>query len=100
MNPDFSIRGIQELVQPTSMVEVKMSDDDLLDILDAISGGLNSRTKFVVRLVVHASEDIRCSWTPDSWVISATASLPQDQAFMGMLDQDTVHGHLSTFVDE
>lgn len=98
MNPDFGIRGVQELVQATSMVEMKMSNDDLLDILDTITGGLNGRTEFMVRLIVHTGEDIRCSWTPDSRIILATTCLPQDQTFMRMLDQDTVHGHLSTFV--
>lgn len=100
MDPDFGIRGIQELIQPTSMVEVKMPNDDLLDILDAIPGGLNSCTELMVRLVVHTGEDIRCSWTPDSRVVLATTCLPQDQSFMRVLDQDTVHGHLSTFVHE
>ena len=100
MNPNLGVCGVQELVQPTGMVEVKMPNNDLLDILDAISGGLNGRTEFVMRLVVHAGKDIRCSRTPDSRVVLATACLPQDQAFMRVLDQDTVHRHLSTFVHE
>lgn len=75
-----------------------MPNDDLLDVLDPIPGGLNRRTEFVTGLVVHTGEDIGRGRTPNSWVVLATACLPKDQAFMRVLNQDTVHRHLPAFV--
>lgn len=100
MNPNLGVGCVQELIQATGMVQVKMSDDDLLDVLDPIPGGLNRRTEFVAGLIVHTGEDIGRSRTPSSRIILATACLPKDQAFMRVINQDTVHRHLPAFVDK
>lgn len=91
MNPNLGISRIQELVQTTRMVQVKMSNNDFFDVFDAIPRSFNRCTEFMARLVVHTCKDFGHSWTPDSRVILATSCLPKDQAFVRVLDQDTVH---------
>lgn len=92
MYPDLHILSIQKLIQPSRMVEMEMSNDDFLDILDLIARGSNSRTQLMFRFITDAREDIADNRTPDFRIVFAAASFPEDEAFMGMFDEDAVPG--------
>lgn len=100
VDPDLCICCVQELIQTACMIQMKMADDDFLDILDLVSSCLNRRTKLMAGLIVHPGEDIRCDWTPHYWIILAAARLPEDQPLDRVLNQDTVHWHLPALIDE
>ena len=77
-----------------------MPEDDLFDVFQLVSCGLDRRLQLVLGLIFYTCEDIRHRGTPDFWVIFSTARLPQDQSFVRVLNQNAVHGQLTTLVDE
>ena len=82
------------------MIQVKMANNDLLDILYLVAGGFDLSIEFMLWLVPDSREDVGYLRAPNRWVVLATPGLPQDKAFNRMLDQDTIHGQLSTLVYE
>jgi len=77
-----------------------MPDDNLLDILDRVSSRLNLSIELMLWLISDSGEDVGQLRAPYSWIVLATASLPENETFNGVLDQDAVHGQLATLVDE
>jgi hypothetical protein len=67
-----------------------MSNDDLLDILDLVTGCLDSGAQFVLGFVSNATKDIREHRAPNFWVVFPATRLPEDKAFVRMVDQDAV----------
>jgi hypothetical protein len=82
------------------MIQVKMANDNLLDIFYLVASAFDLSVELMLWLVPDSREDVGYLRSPDRWVVLATPGLPQDKAFVGMLDQNTIHGKLSTLVDE
>lgn len=95
MNPDRDV-SFTEVLQSSGMVQVEMADDDLFDVLDVVARLGNGCFQLVFRLVPRPSEDIVERSTPHFRVVLATASLPKNQTFGGMLDKDRVHDEIAT----
>lgn len=100
MYPDLDVWPIKELVQSTRMIQVQMPDDDLLDILYLISCCLNLSPQLMAWLVTNSGEDIGEGGSPDFGVVFTAACLPENEALVWMLDEDTIAGKLAAFVDE
>ena len=69
-----------------------MSNDDLLDILDLVTSRLDGGAEFVLRLVSNTTEEIRDNGAPDFWVVFAAAGLPENEAFVRMVNENAVPG--------
>jgi hypothetical protein len=91
VHPDLDVLAIQEKIQTARVVQVQVTNDDLLDILNLVAGRLDLRVQLVLGLVAHAGEDIRQLGTPNCRVVFAGTCLPEDQAFVRVLDQYAVH---------
>ncbi|KAI7180497.1 Metallo-hydrolase/oxidoreductase [Hortaea werneckii] len=100
MNPDLDILAIKEEVETSSMVQVKMTDDNRLYILKLVASSLDRCIQLMVRFVTHSREDVCHLRSPDFRIVLAGSKLPQNTAFMRMLDQYCVHGQMTTLVDE
>ena len=100
MHPDLDIRAMQKLIQSARMVQMQMPNDNLLDIVQLMSGRLNGGAQLMSRLVLHASEDIGDHRAPHRWVILPAPRFPEDQTLVWVVDQNAVHGHFASLVDE
>lgn len=92
VHPDLNVFAVQELVQPTGVVEMQVSDDDLLDILHLVAGSFDGSSELVLRLISDSREDVTDHRSPYFGVVLPAARLPEDEAFMRVLDQDAVPG--------
>lgn len=100
MDPYLNVLAVKEHIQPTCVVKMQVTDDDLLDIFKFVACGFDSSLELMLRLVSHPCEDIRDRRAPDLWIVLSAPSLPQNEPLVGMLNQDTIHGQLTTLVDE
>lgn len=100
VDPDLDILAIEEHVQAAGMIQVQVSQDDLLDVFQLVTRGLDRRLQLMLRLISDACEDVRDRRPPHFRVVLPAARLPQDQALVRVLHQDAVHGQLATLVDE
>lgn len=100
MDPDLDVGPVHELIQSTGVVEMHVSEDDLLDIFNPVSGCFDGGFQLMSRLVLDAVEDVVDLWTPDLRIVGPRTGLPEDQAFVGMGDEDAVHGEFAAFVGE
>jgi hypothetical protein len=100
MNPDFNIRPVQKLIQPAGMVQMQMSNDDLLNVLNLVPRCFDGRPQLMLRFIANSGKDIGQSRAPNLGIILAAASLPEDQAFDGVFNENAVDGQLSAFVDK
>lgn len=67
-----------------------MSNNDLLDVLDLVTSGLDSGAQFVLGFVSNAAEDVGNDRSPDFWVVFPTARFPEDEAFVRMVNQNAI----------
>lgn len=98
MNPDLDVRSVEEQIQASSVVEMKVSYYDFLDITNAVSSSFYGSIELVTRIVLDSCEDIRDLRAPHRWIVLATASLPKDDPFDGVVYEHTVHRESSSFV--
>lgn len=64
-NPDFDILSVEEEIQAAGMVEMQVTDDDLLNVLHFVPGGLDGGVQLVSGLVPNSGEDVGQLGTPD-----------------------------------
>ena len=86
MHPYLDVFSVKKLVQTARVVEMEMSDDDLLDILDLVACCFDSGTQFVLWLVPNASENVGEYWAPYFRVVFPTTCFPEDETFVRVLD--------------
>lgn len=80
------------------MIKVQVSNDDHFDVLDIVPDFRNGSIELVLGLVLGPMEDVvDCLW-PDVGVVIAAASLVEDQALGGVIDEDDVHDEISSFM--
>lgn len=82
------------------MIQMQMSNDDLLDVLELMASSLNCSIQFVTRLVFDSREDVGDLRSPHSRVVFATACLPEYTPLDRMVNEDAVHGKLASLVDK
>lgn len=56
--PDLDIRSVEEQVQPTGVVDMQVTDDDLLDVFDLVACRLDRGIELVLRIVLDSAEDV------------------------------------------
>jgi hypothetical protein len=109
--------------RPRRRTEVKVANDDLLDILnevlkgqstieiravqrkearypypthlDVVAGLGNGSVELLLRLVVDLGKDVVHGSSPDFGVVLAATRLPEDETLDGVVDEAAVHGKLS-----
>lgn len=88
-----------EITETCGMVGVEVPKDNSLDVGDVVASGFNSIDQVVLLLVDDPIEDI-VDRTSHLRPVLSTASFVQKQSGHRVLNQNTVHRELSTFVDE
>lgn len=69
VHPDLDVLAVQELVEPASVVEVQVSDDDLLDIVELVARRFDGRFELVLGFVAHARENVGNLGAPDGGIV-------------------------------
>jgi len=69
VHPDLDVLAVEELVQPAGMVEVQMTNDDLLDVFELVARRFDGRFQLVLRFVAYAREDVGNLGAPDGGVV-------------------------------
>lgn len=100
MNPDLDILAIEEEVETSRVIQVKMPYDNRLDVLKLVASSLDRRIQLMVRFITHPREDVCHLRSPNLRIVLTGSKLPKNTAFMWMLDQDRIHGQMTTLVDE
>ncbi|GAO50598.1 hypothetical protein G7K_4722-t1 [Saitoella complicata NRRL Y-17804] len=95
MDPDLDVRAL-EVLQSTSVIEVEVSDDDVLDILDIIPGSLDRGRQLVFLAVDDQGEDVGDGRGPLDLDVLGTSSLPQNQTLGRVLNQGSDDDELGT----
>jgi hypothetical protein len=54
----------------------------------------------MLRLISDPGRDVSELRTPDCWIVDATACLPENDALVGVVNQDAVHGERAALADE
>ena len=108
--------GTHKVFEATGMIKMQVTEDNGLDVFDVVTGRLDGGRQLVFILIDNAWKDIRERCTPFLflWSISAepfresmatyhfnilsTTSLEEDQASLGMLDQDREHHKIASLV--
>lgn len=67
-----------------------MSYDDLFDVFDLVACCFDCCAQFVFWFIADAGEDVADYWAPYFWVVFAAACFPEDKAFVGVINKDTV----------
>src|SRR5689334_9240438 len=98
MDPDLDVLSVQEHIQPASMIEMEMSNDDLLDVFEFVSCSFDRGLELMLRLIPDAGEDVGDDGAPDFGIVFAASGLPQDETLVRVFNQDAVHGQLSALV--
>lgn len=88
---------VPEMFEATSMIEVKMSHDDSLYILDIVACLRNLRLQLLTLMIIHLGKDIVDRGAPDFGIILTSSRFEEDQAFRWMFDQSADDYHLSAF---
>lgn len=92
VDPDLYIWSMKELIETASMVDVQMADDDLLHILDFMTRLRDRRFQPMLGFVADSREDVGVDGAAMSRVFVSGSGLPEDEALVWMVDQDTIHG--------
>lgn len=100
MHPDLDILPMQELIQAACVVEVQMSYDDFLDVLQLVTCSLYCIFELMLWLIPDSCKDVRGGRSPYCRIVYPAACFPEDEAFVRVIDQDAVHGQLATLVDK
>jgi len=58
VDPDFNVCTAEEDVKTTCVVQVEMTDDDLLDVIYGVACGFNRGTKFMLGFVFGTTKDV------------------------------------------
>ena len=97
VNPDWHL-GPKPIHQSTSVIEVKMTDDDVLDVFDVVTGQLDGLVELVFLDVFARSKYVSHDWTPVLVVsVGPAARFPEDQAGGRVIDQDDVTDEVAAF---
>lgn len=86
MDPDLYIGSMKELIEAASMVDVEMADDDLLHILDFVTRRRNRCFQPMLGFIPNPREDVGVDRTTVSRIFVSGSGLPEDEAFMRMVD--------------
>lgn len=100
MHPDLNIWPVHELIQTSRVIEMQVSNNNLLNIFNLIACCFDLGTQLVMRFVSDTCEDVGELGAPDFGIVFPAASLPEDEAFVRVFDQNAVAGQLATLVDE
>ena len=87
--------GALEVMKTTSMVQVKMADDDCFDVTNLESTFFNLYIQFLVCFVVDLGKDVVDWSTPNLGIIFSGPGFPEDEAFFWMINQDGILNELS-----
>lgn len=110
--------AVQEVLEPACMVEVQVPDDDRLDVLNVVAGGLDRVRELLVLAVLGARKHIG-QWSPPGlqrvrsgsrnkslsrsrngatydFQILGTTSLVEDAAEAGILNQGSENDQVSS----
>lgn len=75
MHPYFDVLPVEEQIQAACVIEVKMSNDDLLHVFQFVPCRFNSGVELVVRFVLDSSKDVGKLRSPDGRIVlSATCT--------------------------
>jgi len=69
VHPDLHVFAVEEFVQAACVVEVEVSDNDLVDVFEFVARCFDGGFQFVLRLVAYAAEDVADLRAPYSWVV-------------------------------
>lgn len=78
---------IPKMLQTTSMIEMQMTHNNSLDILDVITSLGNGNIKLIVFLVIDPGEDIIQWWSPYFRVVFACTGFIKNQTFLRVRDE-------------
>jgi hypothetical protein len=54
VDPYLYIFSVQEHIEPASMIKMQMADEDLLNIFEFVSGGLDSSLQLMLWLITNS----------------------------------------------
>lgn len=64
-HPDFNVVSVEEEIETSSMVEMQVPDDNLLDIFHLVSRSFNGSIELMGRFVSNSREDVGDLRSPD-----------------------------------